>query len=66
MLAEVLLRPARHGAVGPLDEILTLLPLVIGVVLLLYLYFSARRSKPSAGDPPPAADAASDDDSADL
>ena len=62
MFVQLLLRPVGHGAVGPLDEILTLLPLVIGVALLLYLYFSARKAKP------PADDAARDDadDPADL
>ena len=60
MFATVLLRPALHGAVGPLDEILTLLPLVIGVALLIYLYFSARKAKPPSGDLP------SGDDPADL
>ena len=58
MFATVLLRPALHGAVGPLDEILTLLPLVIGAVLLIYLYFSARKAKPPSGDLPPGDDPA--------
>lgn len=50
MFGAELLRPALHGALGPLDEILTLLPLVIGTALLLYLYFSARKPKASAAE----------------
>jgi hypothetical protein len=47
----VLLRPALHGALGPWDEILNLVPLVIGVVLFVYLYFTSRR-RPAADDEP--------------
>ncbi len=60
MYADALLQPAFHGLVGPLDEILTLLPLVIGVGLLVYLYFSARKPKPPSDEAAPA------DDPADL
>ena len=60
MFPTALLRPALHGALGPFDEILTLLPLVIGTALLLYLYFSARKAKAPAGHAPPG------DDPADL
>ena len=51
MFASVLLRPALHGAMGPLDEIISLLPVVIGVALLLYLYFSSRKAKTAPKDP---------------
>jgi|GEM_PF-2912653 len=61
MFTELVLRPAQHGVLGPLDEILTLLPLVIGVVLLVYLYFTARQAKHPADDAPPP-----NDDPADL
>lgn len=28
-----------HGAVGPLDELLSLLPLIVGWITLMYFYF---------------------------
>jgi hypothetical protein len=37
--------PALHGASGYWDEVLNLIPLLVGVVLLIYFYFSARRQK---------------------
>jgi hypothetical protein len=40
------LAPVLHGAVGPWDEILNLAPLVVGTVLLLYLYFTKRKRRP--------------------
>jgi len=46
--ASPLFRPPLHGAVGPWDEIVSLIPVVIGAVVLLYLYFSSRR--PADGD----------------
>jgi hypothetical protein len=61
MFAEVVLRPAAHGAVGPLDEIITLLPLVIGAALLLYLYFSRREAKRHPTDAPLGRDDDSDE-----
>jgi hypothetical protein len=45
MLLIVPLAPALHGAVGPWDEILNLAPLVVGTVLLLYLYFTKRKRR---------------------
>jgi len=39
------LAPVLHGAVGPWDEILNLAPLVVGTVLLLYLYFTKRKRR---------------------
>lgn len=56
MTPTALLRPALHGALGPFDEILTLLPLVIGAALLLYLYFSARKPQAPAGHAAPPGD----------
>jgi len=47
--------PALHGALGPWDEIITLIPVVVGAILLLYLYFTAR-SRPAGSDDPPAED----------
>jgi len=42
--------PILHGALGPWDEILTLAPLVVGVLLLLYLYLTSRRPLGPADD----------------
>ncbi len=61
MVVHLLLRPALHGALGPLDEILTLLPLVIGVALLVYLYVSSRKVKPPSDDAALNSDAPADD-----
>jgi hypothetical protein len=44
-LANILLRPLPHGAVGFWDEVLNLVPLVFGVGLLLYLYLGARKRR---------------------
>ena len=51
MLIGVLLRPVLHGVYGPLDEIIALLPVVIGTGLLIYLYFTSRKAKPHPDDP---------------
>lgn len=40
-----LLRPVLHGAYGPLDELLNLIPVVIGGLLLLYLYVTSRKRR---------------------
>ena len=45
MLLMLPLAPVLHGAVGPWDEILNLAPLVVGTVLLLYLYFTKRKRR---------------------
>jgi hypothetical protein len=45
MLLLMPLAPVLHGAVGPWDEILNLAPLVVGTVLLLYLYFTKRKRR---------------------
>lgn len=34
---------AFHGAAGPYDELINLIPLLVGGVFLLYLYFTSRR-----------------------
>jgi len=41
-----LFQPALHGASGPYDELINLIPLVIGAVLLLYLYLQSRKRRP--------------------
>ena len=54
-LANILLRPLPHGAVGFWDEVLNLVPLVLGGGLLLYLFFSKRkRGATEPADPAPA------------
>jgi hypothetical protein len=50
------LLPALHGAVGPWDEVISLAPLVIGIILLIYLYRASRRQR-AAEDPEPPAEA---------
>ena len=45
MLLMLPLAPVLHGAVGPWDEILNLAPLVVGTVILLYLYFTKRKRR---------------------
>jgi hypothetical protein len=65
MLVMMPLAPVLHGAWGPWDELLNLLPLVVGTGLLLYLYFTrrkrraaedvARDGQPSAGSGAPEA-----------
>jgi hypothetical protein len=46
-----LLLPALHGASGYWDEVLNFLPLVLGAVLLLYLYLASRKKRTQ--DKPP-------------
>ena len=63
MLLMLPLAPVLHGAVGPWDEILNLAPLVVGTVLLLYLYFTKRKRRADDaaardGQPEPAPEAA--------
>ena len=64
MLLMLPLAPVLHGAVGPWDEILNLAPLVVGTVLLLYLYFTKRKrraddaaARDSTAEPAPAPEA---------
>jgi hypothetical protein len=45
MLLMMPLVPVFHGALGWWDEILNLLPLVVGVGLLLYMYFNKRKRR---------------------
>ena len=56
MLTDLVLRPELHGALGPWDEIINMIPLVVGAVLLAYLYFTSRRRPPSDDDQPPDAE----------
>jgi hypothetical protein len=55
----ILLKPAFHGAVGYWDEILSFLPLVLGIVLLIVLYAASRKRgappREDKRDPPPPA-----------
>ena len=55
MLANLLYRPLPHGAIGYWDELANLIPLVIGGLLLIYLYFTSkkRRAKEKHPDVPP-------------
>jgi hypothetical protein len=50
MLVQTLLTrpPNLHGAAGYWDEVINLLPVLLGSLLLLYLYFSSRKQKPAA------------------
>lgn len=50
------LAPLPHGALGLWDEILNLLPLVVGAGLLVYLYLNSRkrRAEIAAREQPPA------------
>jgi hypothetical protein len=58
-LANILLRPLPHGTVGFWDEMLNLVPLVLGAGLLFYLFFSKRKrgatapAEPADPAPPP-------------
>ena len=45
------LKPALHGASGYWDEVLNFFPLVLGAVLLLYLYLASRKKR--TPDKPP-------------
>ena len=56
-LANILLRPLPHGAVGFWDEVLNIIPLIFGAGLLAYLYFGKRKRRPADAAPPPAAGA---------
>ena len=48
------LRPPAHGAVGPWDEVLNIVPLVVGAALLAYLYFGKRKGRAASPQPPEA------------
>jgi len=51
-LANILLRPLAHGAVGFWDEVLNIIPLIFGAGLLFYLYFGKRKRRPAVVQPP--------------
>jgi hypothetical protein len=62
MVVMMPLAPVLHGAWGPWDEVLNLLPLVVGTGLLLYLYFTRRKRRAAEasardGQTPDASDA---------
>ena len=50
-LVGILLRPVAHGAVGFWDEVLNVIPLVLGAGLLFYLYFGARKRRAAQAHP---------------
>lgn len=52
MHSMVLLKPLLHGAVGYWDEVINLIPLVIGAALLLYMYLTSRKRKPEEKEKP--------------
>lgn len=51
MVIYILFRPGLHGASGYWDELANLIPLVIGGVLLIYLYFTSRKRRAKEKDP---------------
>jgi hypothetical protein len=55
MFVNVMFRPLAHGALGYWDELANLIPLVIGGVLLIYLYVTSkkRRAKEKHSEVPP-------------
>ncbi len=50
MFADLLFRPFAHGAVGYWDELANLIPLVIGGVLLIYLYLTSKKRRAKEKD----------------
>lgn len=52
MHAALLLAPLAHGAAGFWDEVINLVPIVIGAALLLYLYRTSRRRASGQADEP--------------
>ncbi len=55
ILRWLLPRPLAHGAVGFWDEMLNIIPLILGAGLLAYLYFGQRKRR-AAAQPPAEAD----------
>ncbi len=52
MHADLLLLPLLHGALGWWDELINLIPVVVGIVLVLYLYRSSRQRRDEPEAPP--------------
>jgi len=50
MVAHLLYRPPTHGALGYWDEVANLIPLVIGGVLLIYLYLTSKKRRAKEKD----------------
>jgi hypothetical protein len=46
----LLLVPRLHGALGWWDELINLIPVVIGIILVLYLYRNSRRRREAADE----------------
>lgn len=55
MVTHTFFRPGFHGVAGYWDELANLIPLVIGGVLLIYLYATSkkRRAKDKHAEGPP-------------
>ncbi len=51
----LLLLPRLHGALGWWDELINLIPVVVGIVLVLYLYRNSRQRRDAPDDAPAAA-----------
>lgn len=50
----LLLVPSLHGALGWWDELINLIPVVVGIILVLYLYRNSRRRREAADEAPEA------------
>ena len=50
MHATLLLLPKLHGALGWWDELINLIPVVIGIILVLYLYRTNRQRREAADE----------------
>jgi hypothetical protein len=48
----LLFAPHLHGALGWWDEIINLIPVVVGIVLVLYLYRNSRRRRDAEAEAP--------------
>jgi hypothetical protein len=60
MLTELLWVPRLHGALGWWDELINLIPVVVGILLVLYLYRANRRRRDEAEHGPDREDVAGD------
>jgi hypothetical protein len=52
MLFHLLFQPLTHGAAGYWDELVNLIPLIIGGVLLIYLYLTSKKRRAKEKDSP--------------
>jgi hypothetical protein len=58
MVSVLLWLPRLHGALGWWDELINLIPVVVGVLLVLYLYRASRRRRGESEHGPEGEDAA--------